>query len=92
MKVTFIVPSYHYFDDPFRQTPYWELYYTTILKEQLKDKNADINVIDLRRDTETVNNIEERDYYLYWILKSGDANEIYSIVKILKEKYLTKKH
>ena len=92
MKVTFIVPSYHYFDDPFRQTPYWELYYTTILKEQLKDKNADINVIDLRRDTETVNNIEERDDYLYWILKSGDANEIYSIVKILKEKYPNSKH
>ena len=38
MKISFIIPSWHYFSDPFKLQPYWELYYTTILRSQLKDK------------------------------------------------------
>ena len=45
MKISFIIPSWHYFSDPFKLQPYWELYYTTILRSQLKDK-AEIDLID----------------------------------------------
>ncbi len=47
MKISFVIPSWHYFSDPFKLQPYWELYYATILKNQL-GSNADINLIDLR--------------------------------------------
>ena len=100
MKISFIIPSWHYFSDPFKLQPYWELYYTTILKKQLGDK-AEINLIDLRgksKDNENgsfkliVDEIEERDFYLYWIMKTGDANEVYSLVKSLKKKFPKSKH
>ena len=47
MKISFIIPSWHYFNDPFKLQPYWELYYATILKSQLGDK-VEIDIIDLR--------------------------------------------
>ena len=88
MKISFIIPSWHYFSDPFKLQPYWELYYTTILRSQLKDK-AEIDLIDLRGKSKekdsfesVVNNIQEKDFYLYWIMKTGDANEVYSIVRL----------
>ena len=93
MKISFIVPSWHYFSDPFKLQPYWELYYTTILKKQLGSK-AEINLIDLRGKSKQngkdnfnliIDEIEERDFYLYWIMKTGDANEVYSIVQKLKK-------
>ena len=98
MNINFIIPSWHYFDDPFKLQPYWELYYATILRKKL---NNDANIVftDLRGKSktnvdfsETLNNIQESDYYLYWIMKSGDANEVYSIVKYLKDKYPNSKH
>ena len=96
MKISFIIPSWHYFSDPFKLQPYWELYYTTILKNQLGDK-AEISLIDLRGKSKddrndnfnlVVDKIEERDFYLYWIMKTGDANEVYSIVQSLKKNSL----
>ena len=100
MKISFIIPSWHYFSDPFKLQPYWELYYTTILKNQLGEK-AEINLIDLRGSSKdnvkdgfnlVVDKIEERDFYLYWIMKTGDANEVYSIVQSLKKKFPKSKH
>ena len=37
-------------------------------------------------------NIDERNYYLYWVMKTGDAKEVYSIVKYLKSKFPKSKH
>jgi radical SAM superfamily enzyme YgiQ (UPF0313 family) len=31
--------------------------------------------------------IEESDFYFYWIFKSGDAKEVYTIADYLKKKY-----
>ena len=94
MRISFVIPTWHYFNDPFKLQPYWELYYATILKDQLGDK-ADINLIDLRGKSknknkfdDVVSSIEERDFYLYWVMKTGDANEVYSIVKSLKKNFL----
>ena len=98
MKINFIIPSWHYFEDPFKLQPYWELYYATILKKKI-DKNSAISFTDLRgksKNNQNFNNIidqiEENDFYLYWIMKSGDANEIYSIVNKLKQKFPKSKH
>ena len=55
-------------------------------------RKIDIKIIDLRgkskkneKFNEIINELDEKDFYLYWIMKSGDANEIYSIVDLLKE-------
>ena len=90
MKVTFIVPSWHYFYNPFKLQPYWEMYYATILEKQLP--NAKIDIYDLRGSNknnfnEEVDKIPESDFYLFWIMKSGDAIEVYSISKFLKNKF-----
>ena len=81
MNINFIIPSWHYFDDPFKLQPYWELYYATILRKKL-DNNASILFTDLRGKSksnqnfsDTLNEIQKSEYYLYWIMKSGDANE-----------------
>ena len=94
MKISFIIPSWHYFHNPFKLQPYWEMYYATILEEQFP--KAEINLHDLRNVKEEdfekkVNEIPQADFYLYWVMKSGDALEVYSIVKFLK-KFLKSTH
>ena len=88
----FIVPSWHYYKDPLKHTPYWELYYATYVKKA----GLETDVIDIRSMkennknldlTKAVNKIPGRNFYFYWIFKSGDALEIFSIVKLLKNKY-----
>ena len=32
-KVGFIVPTWHYWTDPFKHQPYWELYYATVIRQ-----------------------------------------------------------
>ena len=88
MNITFVVPSWHYFHDPFRLQPYWEMYYATILRKQLGSK-YNVSICDLRgisekKFSEAVKKIPQSNYYIYWIMKSGDALEVYSIVKYLK--------
>lgn len=95
MKISFIIPSWHYFHNPFKLQPYWEMYYATILEEQFP--KAEINLHDLRNVKEEdfekkVNEIPQADFYLYWVMKSGDALEVYSIVKFLKKKFLKSTH
>ncbi len=90
MKISFIVPTWHYLNDPFKLQPYWELYYSTVIKKELN--NSEIKVYDLRgksrgKNFESVlSEIDEENFYFYWIMKSGDAIEIYSIVDYLKKK------
>ena len=72
MNISFIVPSWHYFHDPFRLQPYWEMYYATILKKQLSPMH-NINICDLRgmgKDnfSDVVKKIPPADFYIYWIM------------------------
>jgi anaerobic magnesium-protoporphyrin IX monomethyl ester cyclase len=95
MKITFIIPSWHYFFNPFKLQPYWEMYYATILESQFP--GAEITIYDLRNTNkknfdEEVQKIPEADFYLYWIMKSGDAIELYSVSKSLKVKFPKSKH
>ena len=87
MRMQIMIPSYHYFADPLRQTPYWSLYYATVLKQQ---SLHDISVFDCR--TNSVDSIEESDCYVYWISKSGDAKESADIKKTLKNRYPNSRH
>ena len=87
-KISFIVPSWHYYLDALKHQPYWEIYYATVVKQA----GYDVDIIDMRvllQDDlhSTVEKIEERDFYFYWIFKTGDASEIYSISALLKKKY-----
>ena len=88
-KIKFIVPSWHYWIDPLKHQPYWELYYATQVKQAGFD---DVTIFDMRSEDATsfedrIKDIEKCDYYFYWIFKTGDASEIYSIAAKLKEKY-----
>ena len=88
----FVIPSWHFWKDPLKHTPYWELYYATYIKKA----GFDTDVVDIRSMKENhkdldlkkiVNKIPERNFYFYWIFKTGDALEIYLITKLLKKKY-----
>ena len=43
-SISFIVPSWHYYADPLKHQPYWELYYAT----QLKNNGFIVDITDLR--------------------------------------------
>tara|TARA_A100001011_G_scaffold395410_1_gene490334 strand:+ start:757 stop:2058 length:1302 start_codon:yes stop_codon:yes gene_type:complete len=93
MKISFIVPSWHYYSDPFKHQPFWEIYYATNLKKQGYDVSVhDMRSIESLNFTDHANKIPESDFYFYWIFKSGDAAEIYSIAKYLKEKFPKSTH
>jgi radical SAM superfamily enzyme YgiQ (UPF0313 family) len=71
------------------------MYYATILESQFP--GAEITIYDLRNTNkknfdEEVQKIPEADFYLYWIMKSGDAIELYSVSKSLKVKFPKSKH
>lgn len=87
-KVTFIIPSWHYYADPLKHQPYWELYYAT----HVRNAGYDVDIFDMRSNESTdiyqrMEKIKEADFYFFWIFKTGDAKEIYSISDFLKKKY-----
>ena len=87
-SISFIIPSWHYYADPLKHQPYWELYYAT----QLKTNGFVVDIIDLRLTRknslkQAVEDIPERSFYFYWIFKTGDANEIYSVANLLKKQF-----
>lgn len=91
-SVSLIVPSWHYWANPLKHQPYWELYQATNLRERMSEKDTAIDLIDLRGHSkkgfeQMIAGIPQRDYYFYWIMKTGDAMEVYSIARKLKEKY-----
>jgi radical SAM superfamily enzyme YgiQ (UPF0313 family) len=94
MKIKFIVPSWHYYADPLKHQPYWELYYAT----QIKMAGYNVSIFDMRDYEPSISlkkrmeEIDEVDFYFYWIFKSGDAKEIYTIADFLKKKYPKSTH
>lgn len=91
-SISFVVPSWHYWMDPLKHQPYWELYYATVLRARYPETEAAIDLHDLRGARkgsleDAVADIPERDAYVYWIMKTGDAMEVYSIARLLKARY-----
>lgn len=96
-RIAVVVPSWHYWENPFKLQPLWELYYATILEKELSDGAHHVEVIDLRGMKEEilkerVRHIAGHDLFVYWIMKSGDAVEIQGIVELLRQQYPSSKH
>jgi radical SAM superfamily enzyme YgiQ (UPF0313 family) len=82
LSIALVVPSWHYWIDPLKLQPMWELYYATWLRERFPD--AAVDIVDLR---EPDRHIPERDIYVYWVNKSADAFEVYEIIRTIKGLY-----
>lgn len=96
-RIAVIVPTWHYWDNPFKLQPLWELYYATILEQEFPGDAHLVEVIDLRGiqgETlgERVWEIPHHDVFVYWLMKSGDAVEIQRIVAQLRQQYPTARH
>lgn len=91
MKASFVIPSWHYWADPLKLQPMWEMYYATVLNES--NNGLEVDLIDLRGKSsgsdlsDLVASIPERDAYLFWIMKSGDAVEVEGIASLLKRQF-----
>lgn len=91
-SICFVIPSWHYWSNPLKLQPLWELYYATLIRENFAQEDVAVSIEDMRGAsgeslTEVVDKIPEQDLYLYWIMKTGDSNEVQSIARILKGKY-----
>lgn len=94
-RISFIVPTWKYFSNPFKLQPLHEMYFATILRNEFPSFLVDIT--DLRGYRHTINNISmdnfidsnvgEKDIYIYWISKTADFNEIKQVVNFLRNKY-----
>jgi radical SAM superfamily enzyme YgiQ (UPF0313 family) len=100
-SIAIIVPSWHYFANPFKLQPLNELYFATVIDFRLQNKDIAVKVIDLRPIRSSQNRIDsekilqhipEHDLYLYWITKSADYKEISSILDHLRQAYPKAKH
>ena len=91
-SISVIVPSWHYWAEPLKLQPLWELYYATHLRRSIP--NAEVDIIDLREAAARAPGfvIPQRDIYVYWVMKSADSREIYDIVRTLKALYPASVH
>ena len=100
-SVGVIVPTWHYFADPFKLQPLNELYFATIIDERLGDDGVSVEVIDLRQVRKEHGEFNEQllgsyvpeyDLYMYWIAKSADYYEIEKVVNNLRKRYPNARH
>lgn len=101
LKVAIVVPSWHYFTNPFKLQPLNELYFATVIDTHFQSKGVAVQVIDLRQTrlpeskidlNNAARHIPEQDLYLYWIVKTADYPEISNIVGQLRRAYPKSKH
>jgi radical SAM superfamily enzyme YgiQ (UPF0313 family) len=87
LRIGVVVPSWKYWRNPFKLQPLWELYYASLIRESFS--KSEVAVIDLRGvdRSDSIHVIPEKDIYLYWIMKSADAPEIFQIASEIKNKY-----
>lgn len=96
-SVCFIVPSWHYWTNPLKLQPMWELYYATVCQSHFDKNDVTVVIEDLRGAqtetlTEAVGRVGEHDIYAYWIMKTGDSVEIAAIVNLLRQRFPGSKH
>lgn len=97
IKIGVIVQSWHYFADPFKLQPVWELYFATLLEERFaRLGKGKVSVLDLRDarlpesgvDIERLDKqIEAHDLFFLWVQKIADYPEAVNIARQLKEAY-----
>lgn len=81
-SIRLVVPTWHYWIDPLKLQPLWELHYATVLREAFPEH--DVALIDMREENA---GLPESDIYVYWINKVADAFEIYQLVAKFKALY-----
>jgi len=86
-SIKLIIPSWHYWIDPLKLQPLWELYYATLIRDAFSEHNVEI--IDFREPNNQSDGFipPEGDIYIYWIMKSADSFEAYEIAASLKRLY-----
>lgn len=97
LSIGIIVPTWHYFANPFKLQPLNELYFATVIDSRSQGRDVYVNVIDLREARSlkreiSLEDIPEHDLYLYWIAKTADYNEIISVVQQARRAYPKAKH
>ena len=87
LSINVVVPPWNYWNNPLKIQPLWELYYATLF--QTKFPTAKVTITDLREPLASTASfsLPESEIYFYWIMKSADAAEIYSLVEKLKAAY-----
>ena len=95
--ISFIIPTWKYFANPFKLQPLLEMYFATHLRESFPEMEVDC--VDLRsfrrqKEDESISfedfcdsRIPERDMYIYWSPKTADSCELDSIVEFLRKKH-----
>ena len=83
VSVGVIVPTWHYWIDPIKLQPLWELHYASVIEDRVDD--VSVQIIDRRGNQDQP--IPECDVYFYWIMKSADAFEMYDIAAGIRKKY-----
>jgi len=93
-KVGIIIPSWHYWANPSRIQPIYELYFATLIDSRFHGKGVSVQIIDMRgiRPDQQVYRVPKLDLYIYWIAQTGDYQEIESLVKELRRVYPGAKH
>lgn len=86
-SISMVVPSWHYWAEPLKLQPMWDMYYATLLSERLPEH--DISVLDMRGPEvdKSGAGLPERDIYVHWIMKSADAPTVYNVVATLKRRF-----
>ena len=94
MRVAVIVPPWRYWADPTRIQPLYELGFATLIDGRLRNEDVAVDIIDLRghESRQWISMIPERDLYLYWIMKSGDHNDVKTVVDQLRVLYPKAQH
>lgn len=87
LSVGVIIPSWRYWANPLKIQPLWDLYYATLLSDRVPD--ISVEVTDLRQPEmrDAFSKIPQKDLYLYWIMKTADAPEVYQTVAQLRGSY-----
>lgn len=93
-SVGIVVPGWHYWTNPCRIQPLYEMYFATIIEDRFQKKNVKVSIEDLRgiRQDQQIYHIPEHDLYLYWIAKTGDYSRIQQLVRELRRTYPEAKH
>jgi len=101
IRAALIVPTWHYFSNPFKLQPLNELYLATALERDC-GAIATLSVVDLRETRRNARGklnagnvtaiIPEQDLYLHWVGKTADFPEVAEVVGLLRRAYPKARH
>ena len=92
LSIGFIIPPWRYWIDPVKLQPLWELYYSTLIEERCPEVTVEITDLRNSDSPEWTSLIPEKDIYLYWVMKTADAPDVYKVVQTLREIYPKARH